>query len=183
MSWVGEGVVVFIVYCFFHYGIHKVKAATRIMRILKHVFFISLKSTTLLVIFITFAPPPKFTENMKMDTLSMLLMSSILRYMPRARHHSLACSAGSLGYHALKEMLLSGVPGNTLLIESGDLREECPNCCLLYVGYASYDYHKQIPDQTTYVTVYSNMTRLPSCWPNAMGWRLWTSACYPSLMT
>ena len=58
-----------------------------------------------------------------MEPPNALMMTYILRYMPDARHHSLVCSAGSQGYHALKEMLLSGVPGNTLLIESGDLRE------------------------------------------------------------
>ena len=68
---------------------------------------------------------------------TMQMIMDILRCMPRARHHSLVCSAGPQGYHALKEMLLSGVEGNTLLIESGDLRGLCadmnaPPCSILY---------------------------------------------------
>ena len=72
-------------------------------------------------------PPFQYLDHIHitntMDSPNALMMTYILRCMPRARHHSLVCSAASQGYHALKEMLLSGVPGNTLLIESVDLKD------------------------------------------------------------
>ena len=72
--------------------------------------------------------------------LTMLLTTHILRYMPTPVYYAYVCSAGSQGYHALKEMLMSGVPGNTLLLESVDLRDvnECSgaddvkNACMIY---------------------------------------------------
>ena len=45
----------------------------------------------------------------------------ILNLLPAAKYLVYVCSAGSLGYNALKETLQNGVPGNTLLIESDDL--------------------------------------------------------------
>jgi hypothetical protein len=51
------------------------------------------------------------------------MMTHPLRYLPLAHHHAVICSAGSKAYCAMKEMLQSGVPGHTLLMESGDLRD------------------------------------------------------------
>ena len=110
------------------------------------------------------------------SSLPSLLITTILRCMPDARNHSLVCSAGSQGYHALKEMLLSGVPGNTLLIESGDLREvvdstaapedgeAAPPCFNVYVSHPSFleeRHDSSIDDRTTHITLYTNMTTLP----------------------
>jgi hypothetical protein len=58
-----------------------------------------------------------------MEQLTPLLLTHIWSLLPAPTHHAYVCSAGSLGYHALKEMLQNGVPGSTLLIESGDLRD------------------------------------------------------------
>ena len=58
-----------------------------------------------------------------MESTTPLLMTQVLECIPDARHHSFVCSTGAKGYHALKEMVLSGKPGNTLLIESVDPRE------------------------------------------------------------
>eukprot|EP00658_Telonema_sp_P-2_P076604 TRINITY_DN6739_c0_g2_i1.p1 TRINITY_DN6739_c0_g2~~TRINITY_DN6739_c0_g2_i1.p1 ORF type:complete len:209 (-),score=15.15 TRINITY_DN6739_c0_g2_i1:245-871(-) len=54
------------------------------------------------------------------DSLTVLLMTHILPFLPTCRQYSLVCCAGSKGYHALKEMLQTNTSGNTLLIESGD---------------------------------------------------------------
>ena len=110
-----------------------------------------------------------------MESPNTLMITHVLRCMPKARHHSLVCSAGSQGYHALKEMLLSGVPGNTLLVESVDLRDllgepndndDITTCCLLYtfdpIAFGDPPlYCDHIPTLTTHVTLYSNMTTLP----------------------
>ena len=55
-------------------------------------------------------------------TLPPLLLTAIWSLLPISRHHAYVCSAGSTGYHALKEMLQNGKPGNSLLLESDDLR-------------------------------------------------------------
>ena len=57
------------------------------------------------------------------EELTVLLLSQTLWYLPTSDHHAWVCSAGSKGYCALKEMLQNGKPGNTLLIESDDLKE------------------------------------------------------------
>lgn len=57
-----------------------------------------------------------------MELLTPLLMTHILGLFPSSHLHALVCSSGSRGYHPMKEMLQNGVPGNTLLIESCDLR-------------------------------------------------------------
>ena len=57
------------------------------------------------------------------DRLTALLISGILSCLPSPVHLAYACSAGTLGYHSLREMLQSGIPGTALLLESGDLRD------------------------------------------------------------
>ena len=117
-----------------------------------------------------------------------LLLTAIWSLLPTSRHHAYVCSAGSQGYHALKEMLQSGVPGNTLLLESGDLRDvvvvgsPCPTatcCCQVYTfpaktyppqpdlhharGVFIYNLHYpgHIPLSVTHVIIYSNQRELP----------------------
>ena len=66
------------------------------------------------------AIPPTSVGNHIPNTL---MLSNVWSYLPTSRHHAWVCSAGSKGYCALKEMLQNGTPGNTLLLESGDLRD------------------------------------------------------------
>ena len=51
------------------------------------------------------------------------MLTHVLRNLPTAKHNAWVCFSGSAGYCATKEMLQSGTPGHTLLIESGDLRD------------------------------------------------------------
>ena len=46
----------------------------------------------------------------------------VLMLLQTEKYCGYMCSAGSLGYHALKEMLQNGMPGCILLSESEDLR-------------------------------------------------------------
>ena len=55
--------------------------------------------------------------------LTPLLLTAIWSFLPKCRHHAWACSSGTTGHHALKEMLQNGTPGHTVLLESGDLRK------------------------------------------------------------
>ena len=99
--------------------------------------------------------------------MNTLMLTHVLHALPTAMHHAWVCSSGSKGYHALKEMLQNGIPGHTLLIESGDLRDlDLPeisedHCCLVYVPLIEDDtlivpdcYQQQI--SVTHITVYSN---------------------------
>ena len=97
-----------------------------------------------------------------------LMLTDVVSYLPSARHLSLVCSAGSYGYHALKEMMRNGKVGKTLLLESEDLRdvEDASNVCsLLYIFNAGRDvgklesYHAAIP-----ITV----THIHACWDTPM---------------
>ena len=91
---------------------------------------------------------------------------------------STSLSAGSQGYHALKEMLQNGVPGNTILVESDDLRDvgevvivrkkekgkkggdDVKACCLVYQCH-SYKPHDGIPSSITHITAYGDTTVVP----------------------
>ena len=100
-----------------------------------------------------------------------LMLSYVFRSLPTARHHTWACSAGSKGYCATKEMLQNGIPGHTLLIESNDLRDvnsgssEGDECCLVYglsvLSRNFRHYTKHIPATTKHVAVYCNCEYLP----------------------
>eukprot|EP00658_Telonema_sp_P-2_P064402 TRINITY_DN53370_c0_g1_i1.p1 TRINITY_DN53370_c0_g1~~TRINITY_DN53370_c0_g1_i1.p1 ORF type:complete len:127 (+),score=31.57 TRINITY_DN53370_c0_g1_i1:274-654(+) len=72
-----------------------------------------------------------------MSQANTLMLTYVIHTFPTSTHHAYVCSAGSKGYHALKEMLQNGRPGNTLLLESGDLRDVgssnlVTSCCLLH---------------------------------------------------
>jgi hypothetical protein len=97
---------------------------------------------------------------------TVLMMTHPLRYLPLAYHHATICSSGSKGYSAVKEMLQNGVPGNTMIIESGDLcdiESSSKNCCLIYSCSAGdeHRYNEQVPTTTTHLTLYSNCVCLP----------------------
>ena len=108
--------------------------------------------------------------------LTTLLHTHIWSLLPTSTHHAYVCSAGSQGYHALKEMLQNGKPGHTLLLESGDLREvglgssekeeaEGERCSLLYTCWdgetVGKDYRNHIPLSVTHLIVYGNVTHTP----------------------
>ena len=103
----------------------------------------------------------------KRDEATVLMLTNVLRILPDAHPHAWACSSGSKGYRALKETLQNGVPGHTLLIESGDLRDVESSegqCCLVYDAIeddmATVD-EQRLPPTTTHVVVYTNMKYLP----------------------
>ena len=82
-----------------------------------------------------------------------LMLSNVLKPICTSRHHSLVCSSGSQGYHALKEMLQNGSPGHTLLIESDDVRDvgeegskrQCIACCRIFTINVKNEYYRPIP--------------------------------------
>ena len=81
-------------------------------------------------------------------------------------HHAYVCSAGSQGYHALKEMLQNGTPGHTVLLESGDLREvlvggSTLTSCLVYSSMSPILFREQLRSTTTHLSIYSNLKVLP----------------------
>jgi hypothetical protein len=106
-------------------------------------------------------------SNHSVGSPTVLMMTFPLRHLPLAHHHATICSAGSKGYCAVKEMLQSGVPGHTLLIESVDLREIknlSQECCLIYncsEDCEGHSYSHHVPATTKHVTLYSNCVRLP----------------------
>ena len=72
----------------------------------------------------------------QLGEVTVLMLTHVLHNLPTARHNAWLCSSGSKGYCAVKEMLQNGIPGHTILIESGDLREvdascDVAGCCLL----------------------------------------------------
>jgi hypothetical protein len=109
---------------------------------------------------------------------TVLMMTHPLRYLPLAHHHAAICSAGSKGYCAVKEMLQSGVPGHTLLIESGDLRtveSSSKECCLVYScsgdDVASRSYCDHFPETIEHLVLYSNSVCLPPLFLDCVGIR------------
>jgi hypothetical protein len=103
-------------------------------------------------------------NNHSVGSPPILMMTHPLRYLPSARHHSTVCSAGSKGYCAIKEMLQNGVPGHTLLIESGDvceMKSPSQECCLIYNCSEVHIYSDRVPATTKHLTLYSNCKRLP----------------------
>ena len=112
--------------------------------------------------------------NPAIGAFNTLMLSHVFHSLPTARHHAWACSAGSKGYCATKDMLQNGIPGHTLLIESNDLRDvessasEGDECCLVYVfsrpfadDPSVYKFEDHIPNTTKHVTSYSNWGTMP----------------------
>lgn len=115
--------------------------------------------------------------------ITVLMMTHILHDLPSALHHAWACSAGSKGYLAVKEMLQNGIPGHTLLIESGDLRNVASesddstaaleedvgddSCCLVYSFSTNYlmafRYYEHVPSTVKHITAFTNMTGMIRC--------------------
>ena len=62
------------------------------------------------------------------ESPTVLMITYVLRNLPTAKHQAWVCSAGPKGYCAVKEMVQNGIPGHTLLIESGDLRDVDASC-------------------------------------------------------
>ena len=103
-----------------------------------------------------------------------LMMTDVLRNLPTAQHNTWVCSAGPKGYCAVKEMLQDGIPGHTLLIESGDLRDVDASsmgayCLVYYVVKGDpqlyyldkvNNYNQQIPPTATHASIYTNKTFL-----------------------
>ena len=111
-------------------------------------------------------------ENRRDGSFNVLMMAHVLRNLPTAQHNAWVCSAGSKGYCAVKEMLQNGIPGHTLLIESGDLRDvdsasnDLEGCCLLvdcFPNGSDFDclHSERIPNSVSHVTVYTNGIRIP----------------------
>ena len=114
-----------------------------------------------------------------------LMLDDVLRLLPDGSgcaYHPFIC-AGSKGYCALKEMLKNGVAGNTILLESHDLRAMnalSPNgtkgshsgdvyfrmqSTIKRVGCDTNDLYNleaiEDPHSTDHLTVLSNVSRLP----------------------
>lgn len=80
--------------------------------------------------------------------MNTLMLTHVMSCLPTSRHYALMCSAGSQGYCALKEMLDNGMPGHTLLLESGNLLEVSSDhpgdaCCLIYTFNLLSDLYSQ----------------------------------------
>ena len=114
-----------------------------------------------------------------------LMLTGVLSFLPASRHLSLMCSAGSHGYHALKEMMHNGKPGNTLLLESdnntynniGDA-ESIGSCSLVYTFHPGSTlsafkaeqvlrrkepYSEHIPPTVTHIHAYWDTPMPPMC--------------------
>ena len=104
------------------------------------------------------------------DAVTVLMMTHVLRNLPSAQHNAWVCSAGSKGYCATKEMLQNGIPGHTLLVESGDLRDvdasSTERCCLLVYchvdKFKSYAYSDHIPSTVKHIAAYGNIRETPN---------------------
>ena len=106
--------------------------------------------------------------------VNILMLTDAIRVLRADNHHAWVCSSGSKGYCATKEMLQSGIPGHTLLIESGDLRvvqedsSEGQCCCLVYNQVLEdgrlerIDFKKQISPAVRNLRVYGNVTCTPT---------------------
>ena len=82
--------------------------------------------------------------------------------LPSTVHLAYACSAGTLGYHSLREMLQSGIPGTALLLESGDLRDVAVFPRPFLFLHTKDSVNKiTVPHHVSHVRVLSNMADLP----------------------
>ena len=111
--------------------------------------------------------PPESQNSFNGNPVTVLMMTHVL---PAAQQNAWLCSAGSKGYCAVKELLQNGIPGHTLLIESGDLREatsvsNSDGCCLLYCfpgdSTLKVAFRKHIPIIVRHITVYTNSVCIP----------------------
>ena len=111
-------------------------------------------------------PGMNVSEYASGGSITVLMMTHVLQHLPAAQHHAWVCSAASNGYCAVKEMLQNGIPGHTLQIESGDLRDvdaTGEGCCLLtYSLEISNNREISIPSDVRHVAVYGNITRIPT---------------------
>ena len=111
-------------------------------------------------------PGMNVSEYASGGSITVLMMTHVLQHLPAAQHHAWVCSAASNGYCAVKEMLQNGIPGYTVLIESGDLRDvdaSGEGCCLLtYSLEVSNAGEISIPSDVRHVAVYGNITRIPT---------------------
>ena len=103
------------------------------------------------------------------------MMAHAFQCLPTSKYHTWVCSAGPKGYCAVKEMVQNGVPGHTLLIESGDLREvDASNvegsCIFIHhvleghtieCCYTNYVNGYCIPSAVRHVAVYGNSRCIP----------------------
>ena len=127
----------------------------------------------------------KFIHNKKREHspddehITVLMMTYVLSILPTAQQNTWVCSAGSKGYCAVEEMLQNGIPGHTLLIESGDLRvvdasRDVEGCCLLTYCfphgpvYSVREYSTHIPNTVKHVAVYTNTPSTKADTPTAM---------------
>ena len=95
---------------------------------------------------------------------TVFMMTYVLHNLPTAKHHAWVCSSGSTGYCAVKEMLQNGIPGQTFLVESGDLRDVDASSegdclliyCLLDFSYVDqYLHSNHIPATVRHVAVFT----------------------------
>ena len=113
------------------------------------------------------------------ERMNTLMLSHVIRYMSGPRYHALCCSSGSHGYHAFKEMLMCGLPGETLLLESIHMRDvptvrESPSTatvhsrlpprafCRLFHKAPKKFTHSMIPPHITTLSIITNATGLPN---------------------
>ena len=99
------------------------------------------------------------------EPINILMMTHVLYYLPAARNHAWVCSSGSTGYCAVKEMLQNGIPGSTLLIESGDLRDvdgSSEECCLRTYCLGGNEEEISVLCDASHVVVHANITRTPA---------------------
>ena len=98
---------------------------------------------------------------------NVFMMASVSALFSSARQHALVCSAGTLGYSAMKEMLQNGVPGRVLLMESGDLRSPPDGplpWCQVHVlgpGTPANKYNVNIRNSVSHIALYTNSDTLP----------------------
>ena len=95
---------------------------------------------------------------------TVFMMTYVLHNLPTAKYHAWVCSSGSTGYCAVKEMLQNGIPGQTFLVESGDLRDVDASSegdclliyCLLDFSYVDqYLHSNHIPATVRHVAVFT----------------------------
>ena len=113
---------------------------------------------------------PHLSRGLCIDAKSanVLMMTHVLRNLPTAQQNAWVCSSGSKGYCATKEMLQNGIPGHTLLVESGDLRDvgvsNEEGCLLIFCKPKEpsvFAFPQRIPTTVEHITVYGNVNSTP----------------------
>ena len=102
------------------------------------------------------------------ESVSVFMMTHVLRNLPTAQHKAWVCSAGPKGYCATKEMLQNGIPGHTILIKRDDLlgvdasSEECSLLSYCYPEKSEiFKYYYHIPSTVGHITGYGNISETP----------------------